>query len=84
MRIMRYIKWKLPVVACCVMLTACGDFFDVDPIDGASPDDFYTNNSELNSVAYGMYAPLSPEVHKLFLWGSARADLVTEYFNRTR
>lgn len=78
MRIMRYIKWKLPVVACCVMLTACGDFFDVDPIDGASPDDFYTNNSELNSVAYGMYAPLSPEVHKLFLWGSARADLVTE------
>lgn len=78
MRIMRYIKWKLPVVACCLLLTACGDFFDVDPENGASPDGFYSNNTELNSVAYGMYAPLSPEAHKFFLWGSARADLVVE------
>lgn len=74
MRIMRCIK--LPVIAGCVLLTACGDFFDVDPENGASPDDFYSNNSELNSVAEGMYAPLAPEVHKFFLWGSARADLV--------
>lgn len=78
MRIMRYIKWKLPVIAGCVLLTACGEFWDVDPENGASPDDFYSNNSELNSVAEGMYAPLAPEVHKFFLWGSARADLVVE------
>jgi len=75
---MRYIKWKLPVIAGCVLLTACGEFWDVDPENGASPDDFYSNNSELNSVAEGMYAPLAPEVHKFFLWGSARADLVVE------
>lgn len=78
MRIMRYIKWKLPVMACCLALTACSDFFDVDPENGASPDDFYSNNSELNSVANGMYASLAPEAHMFFLWGSARADLVTE------
>ncbi len=78
MRIMNAIKWKLPLIAGCLFLTACGDFFDVDPENGASPDDFYTNNSELNSVAEGMYASLAPEVHKLFLWGSARADLVVE------
>lgn len=78
MRIMRYIKWKLPIIAGCVLLTACGDFFDVDPESGASPDDFYSNNSELNSVAEGMYAPLATEAHKFFLWGSARADLVVE------
>ena len=78
MRIMRYIKWKLPIIAACILLTACSDFFDVDPENGASPDDFYSNNSELNSVAEGMYATLSPEVHKFFLWGSARADLVVE------
>ena len=78
MRIMRDIKWKLPVIAGCFLLAACGDFFDVDPENGASPDDFYSNNSELNSVAEGMYATLAPDVHKFFLWGSARADLVTE------
>lgn len=78
MRIMRYIKWKLPIITGCVLLTACGDFFDVDPENGASPDDFYSNNSELNSVAEGMYASLAPEAHKFFLWGSARADLVVE------
>lgn len=78
MRIMRYIKWKLPVIAGCMLLTACGDFFDVDPENGASPDDFYSNNSELNSVAEGMYATLAPEAHVFFLWGSARADLVVE------
>ncbi len=64
MRIMRYIKWKLPVIAGCVLLSACGDFFDVEPENGASPDDFYSNNSELNSVAEGMYASLAPEAHK--------------------
>ena len=78
MRIMRYIKWKLPIIAGCVLLSACGDFFDVEPENGASPDDFYSNNSELNSVAEGMYASLAPEAHKFFLWGSARADLVVE------
>ncbi|MDE5612003.1 MAG: RagB/SusD family nutrient uptake outer membrane protein [Odoribacter sp.] len=78
MKSMRYFKWNLPVVAACVLLTACGDFFDVKPENGASPDRFYTNNSELNSVGEGMYASLAPEAHKLFLWGSARADLVVE------
>lgn len=78
MKIMRAIKWELPVVAGCLLFAACDDFFDVDPENGASPDDFYTNNSELNSVAEGMYATLAPDVHKFFLWGSARADLVTE------
>lgn len=65
-------------MAACVLLAACGDFFDVDPENGASPDDFYSTNSDLNSVAEGMYASLAPEAHKFFLWGSARADLVVE------
>lgn len=76
MRIITYIKRKLPVLACGLLCTACSDFFDVTPENGASPDDFYSNNTELNAVAYGMYASLAPEVHKFFLWGSARADLV--------
>lgn len=75
---MRYINRKLLALACCLGMTACSDLFDVDPENGASTDDFYSNNSELSSTAYGMYAPLAPEAHKLFLWGSARADLVVE------
>lgn len=78
MKSMRYFKWKWQVVAACVLLTACDNFFDLKPENGASPDDFYTNNSELNAVAEGMYASLAPEAHKFFLWGSARADLVVE------
>lgn len=78
MRTKRYINQKLLALACCLSLAACSDFFDVDPENGASTDDFYSNNSELNSSANGMYAPLAPEAHKLFLWGSARADMVVE------
>lgn len=76
MRKMKYINGKLVVLAVCLLFTACQDFFNIAPENGADPDGFYNNNNELNSVAYGMYAPIAPEIHKLFLWGSARADLV--------
>ncbi len=59
-----------------VVLSACS-FFDV-PIDHAVREsDFHKNRNDLNAGAIGMYEPLSKEVHKLLLWGDARADMVT-------
>jgi hypothetical protein len=59
-------------------MSGCNSFFDVDPSDGLPAGDYYKNVNDLNGAAYGLYAPLAPEVHKLLLWGSARADMVTE------
>lgn len=56
---------------------ACDNFFDIDLKNGISESDFYKTTHDLNSAAYGMYAALAPQVHQFMLWGSARADLVT-------
>lgn len=54
----------------------CSDFFDVAPTNGVETDKYYNNVNDINGGAFGIYAALAPEVHKLFLWGSVRADLV--------
>lgn len=59
------------------MLVSCDKFFDMDLGNGVKEDDFYKNSNDLNSAAFGIYAAIAPEVHKLLLWGSARADMVT-------
>lgn len=58
------------------LCSGCNDFFDVDPVNALKTDDYYKNTNDLNGGAYGIYSCLAPEVHKLMLWGSARADLV--------
>ena len=58
------------------MLTGC-DFYDVNPENGLKEVDYYRDRNDLNAGAFGIYAALTPEVHKFLLWGSARADMVT-------
>ncbi len=57
-------------------LSACSDFFDVAPNNGVDTEKYYNNTNDINGGAFGIYSALAPEVHKLFLWGSARADMV--------
>lgn len=59
------------------LLSSCNDFFNLDPENGIKNNKFYTNRNDLNAASYGIYAALTPEVHKFLLWGSARADMVT-------
>lgn len=58
------------------LLTSCNDFFDVAPQNSLQEEDYYRNGEDLNAGGLGIYAALTPEVHKFLLWGSARADLV--------
>ncbi len=67
----------LSVVAACLILSSCSDFFDVAPDDAVNEEDFYKNREDLNAAAIGMYESLAQEVHKFLLWGDARADMVT-------
>lgn len=60
-----------------LFFSSCDDFFDVDLKDVVEEEDTYTRYTDLNAVAYSFYAALAPEVHKFLLWGSARADMVT-------
>lgn len=70
--------WFLFLVGSCGMLvSSCHDFFDVDPENGHKTDEYYRTIDEVNGAALGMYAPLAQHVHQFFLWGSARADMVT-------
>ena len=57
---------------------SCSDFFDVDLGDKVPTEDAYQNLSDVNAVSNGIYAAIAADVHKLFLWGSARADFVLE------
>lgn len=59
------------------LFSGCSSFFEVDPYHAVKEEDFYQNREDLNASAMGMYAPLSKEVHKLLLWGDARADMLT-------
>lgn len=58
------------------MLSGC-DFYEVNPENGLKEEDYYRDRNDLNAGAFGIYAALTPEVHKFLLWGSARADMVT-------
>lgn len=58
-------------------LSSCSNFFEVEPYQAVAEKDFYKTQEDLNAFALGMYAPLSKDVHKLLLWGDARADMVT-------
>lgn len=58
-------------------LSSCSNFFEVEPYQSVTEKDFYKTQEDLNAFALGMYAPLSKDVHKLLLWGDARADMVT-------
>jgi len=60
-----------------IVLTSCSDFFDIAPDNAIKDSDFNRNKEDLNASAFGMYESLSQEVHKLLLWGDARADMVT-------
>ncbi len=57
--------------------TSCDSFFDIDLKNGVKEEDFYKNSNDLNAAAFGIYAALAPQVHQFLLWGSARADMVT-------
>lgn len=58
--------------------SSCSDYFDVDLGDKVPTDDAYQNLNDVNAVSNGIYAAIASDVHKLFLWGSARGDLVLE------
>lgn len=58
------------------LLVGCNDFFDVAPTNGVETSKYYNNVNDINGGALGIYGALAPEVHRLFLWGSARADMV--------
>lgn len=58
-------------------LNSCADFFEVEPYQAVVEDAFYKTQEDLNAFGLGMYVPLSKDVHKLLLWGDARADMVT-------
>ncbi|WP_346237060.1 RagB/SusD family nutrient uptake outer membrane protein [Niabella insulamsoli] len=60
-----------------LLLGGCKDFYDVDPYAVIKEIDFNKNREDLNASAFGMYEPLTHEVHKFLLWGDARADMVT-------
>ncbi|MEC3878982.1 RagB/SusD family nutrient uptake outer membrane protein [Parapedobacter sp. 10938] len=66
-----------PLALGCLLLSGCSGFFEVDPYDAVKEVDFYKNREDLNAAAFGMYEPLSRDVHKFLLWGDARADMVT-------
>lgn len=69
--------WFMAILSCCgVLVASCNDFFDVDPENGQKVNDYYRTIDEVNGAALGMYEPLQQNIHQLFLWGSARADLV--------
>lgn len=57
--------------------TSCDNFFDIDLKNGVKEEDFYKTSNDLNAAAFGIYAALAPQVHQFLLWGSARADMVT-------
>lgn len=57
---------------------SCSDFFDVDLGDKVPTEEAYENFNDVNAVSNGIYAAIASDVHKLFLWGSARADFVLE------
>ncbi|MEG1737467.1 MAG: RagB/SusD family nutrient uptake outer membrane protein [Odoribacter sp.] len=59
------------------MTISCDSFFDMELKNSIKEDDFYKNSNDLNAAAFGIYATIAPEVHKFLLWGSARADMVT-------
>ncbi|GAB3024170.1 RagB/SusD family nutrient uptake outer membrane protein [Niabella terrae] len=78
-RIAKRLRYN-PVAICLwflVLLTGCKSFYDVDPYSVMKEEDFNKNREDLNASAMGMYEPLTQEVHKLLLWGDARADMVT-------
>lgn len=78
---MRKRFYIIPIIALLFsagMLTGCNDFFDPDNNNSVREDDFGSAREDLNAGALGIYSALSQEVHKFLLWGSARADLVTE------
>lgn len=58
--------------------SSCSDYFDVDLGDKVPTDEAYQNLSDVNAVSNGIYAAIASDVHKLFLWGSARGDLVLQ------
>lgn len=72
-------RWNIlsGVLAAVLLFSSCDHFFDVDLTEAVEEDEIYTHYSDLNSVAYSYYAALAPEVHKFLLWGSARANMVT-------
>lgn len=70
--------WCLTLLAASIVLvSSCNDFFDVEPENGHKTSEYYRTIDEVNGAALGIYAPLAQHVHQLFLWGSARADMVT-------
>lgn len=56
--------------------SSCSDFFDVSPENGQETSEYYQAMNDVNGAAFGLYVPLAQNVHQLFLWGSARADMV--------
>ncbi len=71
---------SLNILVCVIIsgiLGSCSSFFEIEPYQAIVEDDFYATQRDLNASGLGMYAPLSKGVHKLLLWGDARADMVT-------
>ncbi len=77
MKISRIKSFNAAIIVLVFGLVSCSDFFDVSPDNAIKESDFYRNKEDLNAGAFGMYEALSQEVHKLLLWGDARADMVT-------
>lgn len=59
-----------------LLAPGCSDFFDVDPENGQKAEEYYQTVNDVNGAALGMYEPLAKNIHQLFLWGSARADMI--------
>ena len=76
-KFINHIGFLILLGSCGMLVSSCQDFFDVEPENGHNTNEYYRTIDEVNGAALGMYAPLAQHVHQLFLWGSARADMVT-------
>ena len=61
-----------------VSAMSCKKWLDLKPQDGITRDEFWQTKEQVNAAVTGIYASMMNGLtEKLFLWGEARADMVS-------
>lgn len=69
----------LTIVASLTLLTSCGDFLNIEPMNDVVLENFWNQKSDATSALTGCYEQLASEqsLMRMALWGELRSDNLT-------
>lgn len=79
-RVLSKIKYIVALPCMVMMMSSCEDFLNTVPLNEIVLENFWENETEVNSVVYSCYSRMSQGdfLTRLLLWGELRSDNVVE------